>query len=252
MAEIRHLYCNGDSWTAGDDAQETPVEVWPTKLGSLLNVTVTNSATPGGSNDGSVRSTINDILLLKRHNKLEGTFVIIGWSSPERKDFFYKGSWDTLYPAQLDFQDGDNNRTQLHKLYVSEYWNKEEYVTRHCLNTINLHYFLSQLNVPHLFFNAFYESNLQYNSPNTLDFIKDFKKDIPSTYLKYIQIDNIIKEYFNIQKNYFFPQSFLKYITDFVEAGAYKTEELFNDYHPSELGHKLWAINLYENIKWLH
>ena len=252
MAKIRHLYCNGDSWTAGDDAQQDPIELWPTKLGSLLNVPITNSAKPGSSNDGVVRTTINDLLLLKRQNRLEGTFVIIGWSSPERKDFFYKGSWDTLYPAQLGLEDEDKNRTQLHKLYVSEYWNKEEYITRHCLNTINLHYFLSQLNVPHLFFNAFYENNLQHSSPNTIDFIKDFKEDISKTYLEYIEINNIIEEYLDIQSNYFYPKSFFKHIIDTVEEGTYKKEEVFNDYHPSELGHELWATNLFKNIKWLH
>ena len=99
------IYCDGDSWTAGDivdpelfgddltkvnDPRNTPYrlsKVWP---GMLAYETI-NESEAGSSNDAIVRRVYRNVLNLLKENKPEDLFVIIGWSSPERKDFYYDG-----------------------------------------------------------------------------------------------------------------------------------------------------------------
>ena len=101
------LLCDGDSWTAGDivdpDIFGDQLEhvnhpdnkpyrlprVWPHKLGKLLGVEVENTSVAASSNDAIVRRVVENVLdILKRYDS-SGVFVIIGWSSPERKDFYF-------------------------------------------------------------------------------------------------------------------------------------------------------------------
>ena len=81
-----------------------------------VGLKVLNKAHAGSSNDGIVRRVLPNILRLLTQYKPEELFVIIGWSSPERKDFFTEvdhevgepedhigkvAVWETLYPAEL-------------------------------------------------------------------------------------------------------------------------------------------------------
>ena len=109
------IYCDGDSWTAGDilnpelekqgeffinhednDSYRLP-RVWPHKLGKLCDIEIKNNSVAGSSNDGIVRRVLDSIPKLLRQYKPEELCVIIGWTSPERKDFFYK----EIFPHQL-------------------------------------------------------------------------------------------------------------------------------------------------------
>jgi hypothetical protein len=123
-----------------NDAYRLP-KVWPGKLSiKLPGVEVINKGFAGSSNDRILRETVNDVLGLLTTKKPEDIYVIIGWSSPERKDFFYRplgergGAWDTVYPAEmLHWEDKDDSiRNDFYKNYVSIYWNEEEYITRYC------------------------------------------------------------------------------------------------------------------------
>ena len=270
MAKL--IYTNGDSWTAGDivdpelfgddfakvnDPRNRPYRlprVWPDKLGKLLNIDVLNNAHAGGSNDRIVRSTINDIVKLKDKLDTKNLFVLIGWSSPERKDFFYKwdkkgegGEWECLYPAE--FRHWTSDREELNKffkLYVLNHWYEEEYITRHCINTITLHNFLNNLNIKHLFFDAFYEEKTQvvdedahqlFDANELQKYIVKFENNTSLKTLERLEINNILKEYHSIYRSNFVNKSFIKFI---LENKEYKQEELI-DYHPTELGHTLWA-----------
>lgn len=280
MDDVKIIYANGDSWTAGDivDPELFPDQpwhvnhpenaayrlpkVWPHKLGAKLGVEVINNSIAGASNDTVLRSSINDLIDLLKKYKPEEILVLIGWSSPERKDFFYKwdingeGYWECLYPAELNHWSSDREELMdFFKLYVKNHWYEEEYITRHCLNTITLHNFLKANNVKHKFFNAFYEgkkevldptSHQLYESTPLDSYISDFVVDKGIKTLKRLHVDNIISEYKNIQKEFFFNKSFIKYL--FEQTGIHKQEELI-DYHPTELGHKLWSEFLYEELQ---
>lgn len=275
---MKVLYANGDSWTAGDivdpdifgddlakvndpkNKEYRLPRVWPHKLGNLLDIDVINNSHAGGSNDRIVRSTINDILELKENINPEDIFVIIGWSSPERKDFFYKwnkaggGEWECLYPAELNHWKSEREElNQFYKLYTLNHWYEEEYITRHCFNTITLHNFLNNLGIKHLFFNAFYEAkdsvlsestHQLYESNELEQYIVDFQSNKDKKYLQKLEINFTIKEYQRIYKNNFINTSFIKFL---LQNKEYKTQELL-DYHPTELGHELWAQYLKNEI----
>ena len=280
MDRIKLIYANGDSWTAGDivdpelfgddggkvndprnKAYRLP-RVWPNKLAKKLGIDAVNNSHAGGSNDRILRSTINDVLnLIKTYNS-EDIFVIIGWSSPERKDFFYKwdkeepgGEWECLYPSE--FKHWTSEREELNsffKLYTLNHWYEEEYITRHCLNTISLHYFLKGLGIKHLFFNAFYEDKEfvlsedahQLFDPSELQtFMVNFKKNMSDRVLKRLEVNNSLEEYNKIYKTNFIKKSFVKFL---LENNEFEKDKLI-DYHPTELGHKLWAEYLYTVLK---
>ena len=269
---FKTLYANGDSWTCGDivdpelfgdnlskvnDPANKPYRlprVWPHKIGKELGVEVINNSHAGASNDRIFRRTFNDIIELLKNNKPEDILVVIGWSSPERKDFFYKwhendsGEWECLYPGELDHWTSEREELlTFYKLYVKNHWYPEEFITRHCLNNISLHYFLESLNIKHIFFNSFYENKEQVldenkhqllESPKFNTFIEDFRNSSNTDTLKRLEIDNILVEYNKIYNNVFFKDMFLTYLL------SLDTKEELVDFHPTEKGHELWAKHL--------
>lgn len=275
------LYTNGDSWTAGDivdperfgdqlqhvmhpenDSYRLP-KVWPHKVGQKLNVEVVNKSYAGASNDRIVRNTVNDILgLLKVYNPGK-LFVIIGWSSPERKDFYYRkpntsGAWDCVYPAELQHwkDENDSIRHNFYKSYVTRYWNEEEFLTRHFLNNIFLHTFLTSLGVKHLFFDAFYEDregvvnpnkHQLYDQPVLINYVENFLNRNDKANLKYIEIENTVQEYLAIYDNFFIKKSFIGLLKELSSEENTRLDSLV-DFHPTELGHEKWAEYISEII----
>jgi len=254
MIEKKVILTDGDSWTAGDiidpskkdsingfvnhpdnDNYRLP-RVWPGKLESLLQTKVINQAVAGSSNDGILRRVINSVVnLLKDYNNDE-ILVIIGFSSPERKDFFYKkdkiGSWDTLYPFNIDDEHLTEDRKQFNKIYANTYWNEEEFLSRYINTVISLHSFLKSKGIDHIFFNAFYEEPGEIASTNFFNKLSKLKHRLSDNYLKHINIDNSLQEYINIHKKIFLKSSFSEYIKD---------SDTFKGYHPSEESHFKWA-----------
>lgn len=248
---MKVILCEGDSWTGGhfidpklermgitnindrdNDSFRLP-KLWPYKLGKLLNKEVINTARAGSSNDGIVRRIIHQIPTLLQTYKPKDLFVIVGWTSPERKDFYYKGewnSWETLYPAELE-QDlsYDKDLQEFYRIYLEKFWNEEEYFDRYIQHNLLIHYFLKSFGINHFFFDAFYEI------PKSLIDINKFV-NIPETKVKLIQ---------DIRDNYFVNTSFRDIL---VSKNDFK-EELFSNYHPTEKAQEIWANYLYKNIK---
>jgi hypothetical protein len=282
MAELNFntLYTNGDSWTAGDivdpeifgdqlqhsmhpDNEEYRLpRVWPHKLGKHLGVEVVNKSHAGASNDRIVRSTINDIYELLKTTRAEDLYVIIGWSSPERKDFFLGnadasgGTWDCIYPAEMLHWKDENNsmRNEFYKAYVTLYWNPEEYITRHCLNNITLHSFLESKGIKHTFFNAFYEAkggvidperHQLYDQPKLTDYIDSFRGTRSDKQLHDLQMDNTLIEYSKLYNDLYFKTSFIEQL---LSVGNRKEVEKYLDFHPTELGHDSFAKLLFDGI----
>jgi|TARA_B100000287_G_scaffold430952_1_gene487222 lysophospholipase L1-like esterase len=226
------VYCDGDSWTAGDIVDPTLFgdnkaevhhpdneqyrlpRVWPHKLGKLLNVKVLNKAFAGSSNDGIVRRVLPNVLKLLTQYKPEQLFVIIGWSSPERKDFFYDSEWKTIYPNEYKSLDENNEIDKFKKIYFKYFWEEEEYTQRYIEQNLLLHNFLVSKNVKHYFFDAFYETREDgmFHDKNFEHFITRYQKE------------KTFRDILNI-------------------------EEDWDGYHPSELAHDKWAKELYKDIK---
>tara|TARA_B100001113_G_scaffold215745_1_gene176936 strand:+ start:2539 stop:3372 length:834 start_codon:yes stop_codon:yes gene_type:complete len=272
------ILCDGDSWTSGDiinpklklAGEEHPYvnhpknddyrlpKVWPHKLGKLLDVDVLNIAHAGSSNDGVVRRTMRKVKELLLEYKTKDLFVIIGWSSPERKDFYYRGeheSWETIYPAQGSSSDKDLE--SFYKIYVEKFWNDVEYVERYIQQNLLLHYYLKEHNIDHIFFDAFYETKGDrsiFSSTDIDDIIIKVGYDTKGHY-------ELIEYFTKLKKEFTLDTTFRSHLLDkdkpFTHEGkefySFK-KELFNaeDHHPSESGHETWANylkdKLYEKI----
>lgn len=244
---MKLILCEGDSWTSGDiinpnlnttyvnhpdnDSYRLP-KVWPYKLGKLLNKQVINNAVAGSSNDAIVRRTIEKVLELLENNNPDDLFVIIGWSSPERKDFYYK-KWETLYPAHLHKRE-DKALDNLWKVYTEHFWNKEEYISRFINQNLYLHYFLKQHNIKHYFFEAFWEQK----SFQGLWYVSDLNRSIKGE-------DKTSNEFRKIRDKVFKKISFRKFI---MKNYSLKNLEYFDDFHPTEKSHEMWAQELYRDL----
>ena len=262
MDIIKVILTEGDSWTAGDiinpgivkdlkgnvnsklnDSYRLP-KVWPHKLGTKLNIEVINEAVAGSSNDGIVRRTINKVTQLLNVYKKNEIHIIIGLTSPERKDFYHKKDndygWDVLYP--LDNSEITEERKLFKKVYSSIYWNKEEYFSRYLQSVFLLHNFLKCRGIEHTFFNAFYQDNdgdFKYDLNKSLEL---FEAKTSNSYLKSIGIKTLFTEYKKIVKSNFCNTSFKAYI-------EYNAKDIYDGIHPNEKGHELWANYLYTYFK---
>ena len=274
------ILCEGDSWTAGDminpDLKTTNVnmsendsyrlsKVWPSDLGKLTNVEIKNISRAGSSNDGIVRRTLDNVNdYLEQGNNVEELFVIIGWSSPERKDFYYRSLgghlnwWETLYPNQLNQPfDYDKNIKSFYEKYIINFWNPEEYISRYIQQILFMYYFLSSNNIKHKFFNAFYEEVSGDETPfekstsgvgNGMFNENDLMDDLTSQHTIH---KSTIKQFSKIYNKIFIKESFRNYLRELS-----KTNQLFDPtyfeidgHHPNRKGHQLWSRVVFENIK---
>ena len=280
MDDVKIIYTNGDSWTAGDivdpeifgdrlehvmhpdnDQYRLP-RVWPHILGDMLGKEVLNNSYAGCSNDGIVRKVLEDIPSLLLKYRPEEVCVIIGFSSPERKDFFYRdenrGTWDTLYPAELGhWESPDKEVTSFYKTYVTKYWNIEEYIHRFISQVLFLSNYLDSKGIQHYFFNAFYEHkdlvlekspdkhNIK-NSPTLFSYIDNFYASKHRSWLSYIGLNNTVKEFYSVYNKKFIKTTFSEYLVTLEEEN--KDRERLLEYHPTHEGHQEWARFLSTNI----
>ena len=259
MDLIKVILAEGDSWTAGDiidpeiqedlkgnvnsilnDDYRLP-KVWPFKLACKLGKKVVNNAVAGSSNDGIVRRTIDGTLeLLKTYDASE-IHVIIGLTSPERKDFYHKKDndygWDVLYP--LDSSDLTEERKLFKRVYSSIYWNKEEYISRYLQSVFLVHQFLQCHGIHHTFFNAFYQDNDGSFGLDLHKSIERLQAKSSESYLRHLKINNVIDRYKYIVRDYFALTSFKSYIDKFGK-------DVYDGLHPNEDGHEVWAEYLYQ------
>jgi|11_taG_2_1085331.scaffolds.fasta_scaffold05181_4 hypothetical protein len=260
MDKLKILLTEGDSWTAGDiidprikedlagnvnakinDNYRLP-KVWPHKLATKLGVKSMNTAVAGSSNDGIVRRVIDNVLNLLKNYEPQEIKVVIGLTSPERKDFYHKKDndygWDVLYP--LDSSELSEERSLFKKVYSSIYWNKEEYISRYLQSVFLIHQFLQYKGIDHTFFNAFYQDNdgkFGFDLHSSIDLLE---ASMSRSYLKHLNIYSLIDVYREIVENYFCLTSFKGYLDKFGK------NHCFDGMHPNEQGHDIWAEYLYQ------
>ena len=277
------LYCDGDSWTAGDivdpnldishinhsdnDEYRLP-KVWPHKLGENINIAssalnlpevkVVNKSIAGSSNDGIVRRVLANTTKLLEEVKPEELHIIIGWSSPERKDFFYsdniRKNWETLYPAELYQEQPNKDIEKFYKIYVKRFWNYEEFTHRHIESVLLLHHFLNGLGIKHNFFNAFYESSTYGKATDLYEtYYKNKKRGIPDKfhmeYYEEMQTNGEIDEYVLDEYNRIYELHYAKIsFKTFCDRIEPIRKKRFDQNHPVERMHEEWSKYLYKQI----
>ena len=283
------LVADGCSWTAGDivdpvlfpnqpwhvnhpdNLQYRLPRVWPHKLGKLLDLKTENIAHAGSSNDGIVRRTISKVEKLLENNKNEDIIVVIGWTSPERKDFFFKSvedkeqAWDTLYPAQIDHASiKHKGKKDFYKLYTQYYWNEEEYVLRYIQSLVLLHNYLENNNITHYFFDAFYEAteavvdpdkHAVFDSVSLNKFIRSQHEAWKNRgkYLNFIQSEGLFSQYFKIYDKVFIKDTMIEIMKGHLNKKELKDHDngqlVFDEtYHPTEFSHSAYAEHLFNTL----
>ena len=259
---MKLILCKGDSWTSGhiinpeldlsgkehpnvndssNDDYRLP-KVWPHKLGKRLGIDIVNKSVAGSSNDGIVRRTMREVKELLSDYKAEDLFVIVGWSSPERKDFYYTGeweSWETMYPIPNYQPIPDKDIDTFYQIYREKFWNEQEYVERYIQQNLLLHYFLKEHNINHLFFDAFYETRGDgglFNSLNIDDVIIKSGYETKSHY-------ELIKYFSEVKKDFCLEESFRNVILN-------NYGDLFGgDSHPNEEAHDIWSEYMFNKLE---
>lgn len=88
---MKNLWANGDSHTAG--TYKIPfVDTFAKQLADQFNLTYTNLSFPGASNQRIIRTTIEHLPTLDPKE----TFILIGWSSFERTEWYWDDGWHRI------------------------------------------------------------------------------------------------------------------------------------------------------------
>jgi len=162
------LYVNGDSYTEHHD----DFSVYPIFLHKKLNGSLINRAVRGSSNDRLYRSTIEDIIKLKRTQR-QNIFVLLALSFVGREELWAPESTDKDVVER--FQNGDPNCRLVTREYLdrSQLTDKqvEEFVEED-VNTMWARFYsrffmfvntLENLNVPYFIFSGAPNENSMTN-----------------------------------------------------------------------------------------
>jgi len=219
-------------------------------LGEKLNAdSVVCLAFRGSSNDAIFRTLID---FLAKENYLFGRdtkelFVSIGWTSPERREFYFKEIWgaDNWMPVGPWALDSDGKRPYLNdfqNLLFEHFWHTAEYMNRWVRQLYFTELLLKSLKISYVMHQAFYHSDKQslidWNS-TSLDNAKDSVSQVD------LSIYNSLDQLRFIGKNDS-KYTFHNYILTQAQGDHKK---VFGEWHPNELGHRLWAEYLYTYIK---
>lgn len=276
MSNFKLIVTYGDSWTSGDmvcpKLEEVGItdvnnpmnneyrlsKVWPYKLQKISNIQCINYGEAGASNDGIVKNVLGTMPKILDDYNPDEVLVIVGWTSPERRDFFYKDEnslpiereWETIYPAELEIEHPIKNLNEFKKLYTLYFWHKEEYIVRYMLSNLHISNFLKANNINYLFFDAFYEEYSALVDPNKHGILGSsctLYDIIKNDFISFRGDDNddVIRELFlNLYDSNFIHETFKEFI---VRETNEKQCVMFDKYHPNELAHELWAKKIYEN-----
>ena len=256
---ITDLVAFGDSWTYGSELYDPMVQenfgdfdsrndayrlahAWPARLANRLGVrSVVNLGTPARSNDTICRDLRT---WLASQGFLTGRdcsrhMICIGWTSPERRDFYFKSSdaprnpdqgWMTMYPLwSHDYAHPALN--QFSRLYVEHFWHAEEYMQRWIWQLLDTQHLLTHLGFKWIMFQAFYQHHhkliAEWDDATYAD-RSDMSPHLVTTW-RSLDADRFMHR--DEQKHTFH---------NHISGGA----RMFNGNHPSELGHDAWAEHM--------
>jgi hypothetical protein len=206
------IYVNGDSHSAGVSL-ESKTRSFGSLVAQHFRLPVENQSLPGASNNYIIRITQDWIRTCN-----DKYFVLIGWSSWEREEWPYRGGFFQANSSADTF--GDADLDQRYKTWVNaldetsvpklgKHWHEQIW---------QFHEKLKTRNIPHLFFNCFY------------DFFVD--------QTQHRDWDNCFLRPYDSQWSYW----------HYLKSQGYNTINA-NDLHFGADGHRAWADVLIQHIK---
>jgi hypothetical protein len=139
---------------------------------------------PSRSNDAIVRTLI-EFLVNEGYTTGRDTsdlFITIGWSSPERREFYYKKQWGSdnwmeFGPWSMDQDHGDKDIDKFMRLYFDNFWNEGEFLHRWIQQVWQTELMLKSLNIKYVMHQAFYHHHVGLTS-RSLSSAKDYTSKI--------------------------------------------------------------------------
>jgi len=141
---------DGDLWPSGTEPHPANLAVsYGRHLADALDAKLICEASSGGSNDRTIRTTLDWIK--NNPDQLAHTFMILQWTTWEREEWFYKGTW-----YQVNASGIDSVPPALAKRYQDYVINIDWSVkTPQAHDKIwIMHLYLKELGVQHLFFSG--------------------------------------------------------------------------------------------------
>jgi len=255
------IICFGDSWTGGhflnpdveyfhllheNNKEYCISRTWVRHLQNISNIKTINLGQPACSNDTIIYNIDTKLTELIQGYKPEEVLCIVGWSSPERRDFILNSKQESSTFTLLPAEQTDNPQTfidsygsfdgkkfwDFYRTYLYYFWCPEEYIIRHRNNVVLANSIFDSLKLDVLYFNAFYE-------------ISGFAdKEVMLSDYQLAEQGELGKQYSSIYDNKFLNYTFREFLENKNDSTLFEKD----DYHPTEKGHKLWAEHLLEVI----
>ena len=222
---MKKLYFNGCSFVWGDELGDRENQAFSFLLQKKIGCDIINDAERGASNEYILRTTLS--------RDLSDCFVVIGWSSLFRYEYF-EGGWETCI-------------SQNQVPYLREEW----FVMNFINQVLALQNYLKYNQIPFFFFLSMCKNYGPWPGyPHKfLDHIKDWFDD----WWKNIN-DKPLGEWLDGYDNWF------RYIDKDTFPSLFNNDLVFRDYcfnhgeqmspngHPTKESHQLWSDYLYYNV----
>ena len=251
---MKVLYAIGDSNVWGGELHNKEQDRSSKLLSNKLDLIEWNVATAGISNDRIYRVTVRDVSRFLNKEKVwcelygdmvvEDMFVVIGWTSPTR--FEYIDHETGVYVQRRNWKGDrwgftDKNKIDETELVLNFADTRFAY-TRIFNQMITLHHFLKSNNIKHLFYNCFWNWDMDINEKVFEKIDNTFKNKVVTDY-------DTSKYYYSLSSLWAnIPQTY-KDLNHFEYLRGFDKDLFYERGHPNEEGHKLWAEKLYSYIR---
>jgi hypothetical protein len=215
-------------------------------LAEKLNAEVVDLSYCGYSNDAIIR-TLFDWLIKEDYLSGRDTsdiFVSIGWTSPERREFFYKQKWgsDNWMPfGPLWGQRFPENKDldEFSRIYIENFWNPGEYMHRWINQVWQTQELLEKHKIKYVMHQAFYHHHHKMISEwEDVKYHNNHAEHITPSDRK---LWDMINDKTFMHKDDPKVGTAHNYM---VAIGG--KDKVFADIHPNTYGHKIWAEHMYE------
>ena len=172
-------------------------------------------------------------------------FITIGWTSPERTEFYFKDypshtRWQEFGPWVLDYDYKNDGINQMMRLYFEHFYCEEEFLLRWVTTVWNTEMMLKQLNIKYVMHQAFYH---HYQKMIHQWDDKKYTEKIHTTELGIKKIWESIDKVKFINKDSKEQGTMHHYLLSQVNNDHKKVFEVI---HPNANGHAIWAEYMYK------
>lgn len=213
-AAVPHAWAcdDGQLWKMGTEPHPANLAVsYGRHLADAMNAELICQASSGGSNDRTIRTTINWIE--NNPNKLRDTFMVLQWTTWEREEWLHNGIWYQVNASGIDTVPDELQERYKH-FVINVDWNTKTPESHNKIWT--MHQYLKEQGIRHLFFSGH------------------------STF-------SDIQNHYNWGKNYMYPyvreESYHNWLIN--NGGTYANAA---SYHFDAKSHRLWADHVLQYI----